>query len=191
MAGDNRDEMAERRSALAAALVATGRADRSAFATVYRLTSAKLFGICLRICSNRQAAEDALSEVYLTVWRRAAAYDPGRGSAISWLSTLARNRAIDWIRTNGRKFEPDKALADLPSGDVPADAMMLDAENDHRLHRCLERLDDNQRGAIRTAFFDGCTYAQLAERRSVPLSTIKSWVRRGLMKLKDCLNADD
>jgi len=191
MTGDDREGIRERRSALSAALLATGRADRAAFATVYRLTSARLFGICLRICSTRQAAAAALGEVYLTVWRRAAAFDPGRGSAITWLSTLARNRAIDWIRSNGRKFEPDTTIAELPSDDMPADAMMLDAENERRLHLCLDRLDDNQRTAIRTAFFDGCTYAQLAERQSIPLSTVKSWVRRGLMKLKDCLDADD
>lgn len=178
------------RAALTRALVATGRADRGAFATVYRLTSAKLFGICLRICGNRQAAEDALSEVYMTVWRRAGAFDPGRASPITWLATLARNRAIDWVRANGRQFDSDERLAEMPSGDVPADEQVIADQADRRLHLCLDRLEERQRVAIRTAFFDGLTYAQLAERQSVPVGTMKSWVRRGLMKLKDCLDDD-
>lgn len=86
------------RADLVDALLAVGREDRSAFARLYRLTSAKLFGICLRICGERAAAEDVLSEVYLTVWRRAGAFEPGRASPITWLATIARNRAIDWVR---------------------------------------------------------------------------------------------
>lgn len=81
------------RTALVEALVATGEQDRSAFQRVYRLTSAKLFGVCLRICGDRQAAEDVLHEVYLTVWKRAGGYEPGRSSPITWLATIARNRA--------------------------------------------------------------------------------------------------
>ena len=184
--GDTQDRTAGR-AALAQALVATGRADRGAFATVYRLTSSKLFGICLRICGNRQAAEDALSEVYMTVWRRAGAFDPGRASPITWLATLARNRSIDWVRANGRRFESDDVLTELPSGDAPADEQFMAAQDDTRLHLCLERLDDQQRSAIRTAFFDGLTYAQLAEREKVPVGTMKSWIRRGLIQLRACL----
>lgn len=175
---------------LVEALVATGREDREAFRTLYKLTSAKLFGICLRICGDRAAAEDVLSDVYLLVWRRAGAYEPGRASPITWLATIARNRAIDWRRGNAvRPSAPLAEAPDIADDSPPADAMMLRSEEERQLHLCLDALDAKQRGAIRTAFFEGLTYAELAERESVPLGTMKSWVRRGLLRLKDCLDA--
>jgi len=180
------------RARLVEALVATGGEDRGAFRTLYSLTSAKLFGVCLRICGDRQAAEDVLSDVYLTIWKRAGAYEPGRASPISWLATIARNRAIDWRRSAGRApptgvedialFADDRASAE--------DTMLLD-ERAAQLHGCLDQLEQRQRDAIRTAFFDGLTYAELAERDAVPLGTMKSWVRRGLFRLKDCMGDDD
>lgn len=180
------------RARLVEALVATGDEDRAAFKTLYRMTSAKLFGVCLRICGDRQAAEDVLSEVYLTVWKRAGAYEPGRASPISWLATIARNRSIDWRRRARRT--PSAPLDEAPeiADDAPlASERMLLSEQDAKLHLCLDELEARQRDAIRTAFFDGLTYAELAERRAVPLGTMKSWVRRGLVRLKDCLGDDD
>ena len=180
------------RRTLTEALMLTGEEDRLAFGRVYQLTSAKLFGICLRICGSRQAAEDVLQDVYLTVWRRAAGYDPGRSSPITWLATIARNRAIDWRRASGAS-PPDRsdeeAAAIVDPAPRPGDLMTLD-ESERLLHRCLEALDVLTRAAIRTAFFDGLTYAQLATRADVPLGTMKSRVRRGLAHLKECLGDD-
>ena len=179
------------RTRLVEALLATGAEDRAAFATLYNLTSAKLFGVCLRICGERQAAEDVLSEVYLTIWRRAGAYEPGRASPISWLATIARNRAIDWRRSAGRKVAVTLDEApEVADPEPSAEERLVMSDEDNRLHLCLDQLEDKQRGAIRTAFFDGLTYAELAEREGVPLGTMKSWVRRGLMRLKDCLSDD-
>lgn len=177
------------RAALAEALVATGERDRSAFRQVYRLTSAKLFGVCIRICGDRQAAEDVLHEVYLTVWKRAAGYEPGRASPITWLATIARNKAIDWRRSAANR--PSLELAQTP--DVADDAPsavdgLLEREADRALHLCLDDLEANQREAIHSAFFGGLTYAELAQRQAVPLGTMKSWVRRGLLRLKECLD---
>ncbi|MDP9085848.1 MAG: sigma-70 family RNA polymerase sigma factor [Pseudomonadota bacterium] len=177
------------RARLTEALVATGHEDRAAFRALYDLTSAKLFGIILRICNDRQAAEEVLSDVYLTVWRRAGAFEPGRASPISWLATIARNRAIDWRRA--AKRAPSTPLDEaLDVADERPDAIeqLLQNESSRALHLCLDKLDDKQRIAIRTAFFDGLTYAELAERQSVPLGTMKSWVRRGLLRLKECLD---
>lgn len=177
---------------LVEALVATGAEDRAAFERVYRLTSPKLFGICLRICGSRPAAEDVLQEVYAAIWKRAGGYDPGRSSPITWLATIARNRAIDWRRAH-RHAAPAASLDD--AGDVvdPAalapDTMMLD-EADRHLHRCLDTLEAIQRESIRTAFFGGLTYAELATRDAVPLGTVKSRVRRGLARLRECLDRD-
>ena len=133
-----------------------------------------------------------LSEVYMTVWKRAGAYEPGRASPISWLATIARNRAIDWRRSARRM--PSAPLDEAPdiADDTPSsvEQMLLD-ERGAQLHLCLDELEEQQRTAIRTAFFDGLTYAELAARQGVPLGTMKSWVRRGLLRLKDCLGADD
>lgn len=166
----------------------TGEEDRAAFRDVYKLTSAKLFGICLRICGERQAAEDVLHEVYITIWKRAGAYDPGRASPITWLGTIARNRAIDW-----RRAHPARASATLgealklpDQAPLASDAMEAD-ERRHRLRECLDELEARQGDAIRTAFYDGVTYAELAARTALPLGTMKSLIRRGLGKLKDCL----
>ena len=180
------------RARLVEALLATGQEDRAAFRTLYKLTSAKLFGVILRICNNRQAAEEVLSDVYLTIWKRAGAFEPGRASPISWLATIARNRAIDWRRATGRTLYTTLDEAPELADDHPSaiDTMLLD-ESERSLHLCVEQLDDRQRAAIRSAFFDGLTYAEIAERQAVPLGTMKSWVRRGLMRLKDCLDASD
>ena len=172
------------------ALVRTGAEDRDAFRTLYDLTAAKLFGICLRICGERQAAEDVLHDVYLLVWRRAGGFEPGRASPITWLATIARNRAIDWRRAQGSR--PTSPIADAPdiADSSPLASDQLEAAGESaRLHACLDALEEQQRGAIRTAFFDGVTYAELAERQGVPLGTMKSWVRRGLLALKRCLGA--
>jgi RNA polymerase sigma-70 factor (ECF subfamily) len=179
----------EARAHLAATLIATGSEDRGAFRELYRLTAAKLFGITLRICGDRQAAEDVLHDVYLIIWRRAGAWEPGRASPITWLATIARNRAIDWRRAQGvRRAAPIEEAPDIADDAPDAEAMLLEADGRHSLHDCMRELEDRQREAIRTAFFDGVTYADLAERRGVPLGTAKSWIRRGLARLKECLD---
>ncbi len=187
--GSAANEAVQARAELVAALMATGAEDRSAFRRVYKLTSAKLFGICLRICGDRQGAEDVLQDVYLTIWKRAGGFEPGRGSPITWLAAIARNRAIDWRRATGvRSAAPIADAGDIADDTPSAIETMLTGEADHALHRCLDQLEVKQRTAIRTAFFEGLTYAQLGDSLAVPLSTIKSWVRRGLMRLKDCLD---
>jgi len=179
------------RAALSAVLVRTGEKDQRAFQRLYQLTSAKLFGICLRICGERKAAEDVLQEVYLTIWLRAASYKAERGSPITWLATIARNRAIDWQRSqrSGTTAGLDQ-VAEIADAQPLASERLLFDEADRKLYDCLDTLAGEQRGAIRSAFFDGLTYAQLAERRGIPLATMKSRVRRGLARLRECLDHD-
>jgi RNA polymerase sigma factor (sigma-70 family) len=177
------------RSQLAAALVRIAAGDRAALRMVYQDTSAKLFGVCLRILNDRGEAEDLLQEVYVTVWRKAASFDPGRASPITWLVTIARNRAIDRLRSGAgkRRMEPIEA-ADGVSDPAPAAVEHVEAaQQRQRLARCLEELEARQSSAIRAAFLDGATYEELAMRMSVPLGTMKSWIRRGLLKLRACL----
>ena len=186
-------EMTERddaRARLTQALLKTGEEDQAAFRDVYRMTSAKLFGVCLRICGQKEAAEDVLHEVYLTIWKRAGAFEPGRASPVTWLAAIARNRAIDWRRAQPAQAPlPVDAALPLPDPAPVASETLERAEQSHLLRECLDALEPRQRDAIRTAFYDGVTYAELASRSAVPLGTMKSWVRRGLGKLKECLEA--
>jgi RNA polymerase sigma-70 factor (ECF subfamily) len=177
------------RETLAAALSRVAQGDRAAFAQVYERTSAKLFGICLRILGNRNEAEEALQEAYINVWQKASGFDPARSSPITWLAALARNKAIDRLRARGsRPSEPlgDDALAVAdPAASAPD--RIETAEEGQLLARCIGELEERQAAPIRQAFFGGATYAELATREGVPLGTMKSWVRRGLLRLKECL----
>jgi RNA polymerase sigma-70 factor (ECF subfamily) len=173
-------------SRLTTLLLATGRQDRQAFERLYRLTSPKLFGLCQRMLVQRSDAEDALQEVYMTIWRKAAQFDIERGNPITWLAMIARNKCIDRLRLAG--VDRHMEVVDLEQMAAPdkADTIELASEQ-RRLDNCLSNLESRQRTVIRTAFFDGCTYNDLAARTGVPLGTMKSWIRRGLLSLKACL----
>jgi RNA polymerase sigma factor (sigma-70 family) len=161
--------------------------DRAALKPLYDRTSAKLYGICLRVLGDEADAQDTLQDIYLTVWKRAGLFDPDKASAITWLSVLARNRAIDRLRSRrAPAAELDSAL-DIADERPSALAVAEQAEDSRRLSHCLDELEERARSAIRSAFFDGATYPELAEREGVPLPTIKSWVRRGLIRLRGCL----
>jgi RNA polymerase sigma factor (sigma-70 family) len=178
-----------RRIELAAALTRAGARDRQALRFVYEATSAKLFGVLLRILKDRSEAEDVLQEVYLTVWQKGGSYDSSRASPISWLVAIARNRAIDRLRSGSqlRRAAPIEDAAEVEDLAPLASEMLEDEGEKRRLTGCLDELEVRQSEAIRAAFMDGFTYDQLAEKANVPLGTMKSWIRRGLMRLKDCL----
>lgn len=177
------------RARLQAAMKRLAKGDRDALEEIYRLTHLKLFGICLRILDDRKEAEDALQDVYITLWRNASRYDASRASPIAWLATFARNRAVDRLRTGKvrRGAVPVDEAATLADETPSADAMLIDEERTARIHTCLQTLDAKQREPIRSAFLNGRTYAELAERDGVPLGTMKSWIRRGLAKLRTCM----
>lgn len=173
---------------LATALQNVASGDRAAFEEVYRRTSVKLFGVCLRILPVRHEAEEALQEAYLQVWRRAAAFDASRGTAMTWLITLTRNRAVDRLRSGGKIAASPIELASEIADDAPGASDILEmSENEQRLAHCMGTLENGEHHLIRTAFFEGSTYAELAARTSTPLGTIKSRIRRALLKLRDCL----
>lgn len=176
------------REALTRALLATAAGSESALGDVYRRTSAKLFGICLRILGDRAEAEDALQDIYVTIWKRAGGFDETRASPVTWLATIARNRAIDRLRARGnRRFVDVAEAAAMPDPAPDAAARLEAAQEGGRLHHCLRELEARQGEAIRAAFFGGMTYTELADASAVPLGTMKSWVRRGLIRLKACL----
>ncbi|GAA4018439.1 sigma-70 family RNA polymerase sigma factor [Sphingomonas swuensis] len=164
--------------------------DRDALHLLMDRTGAKLFAICLRILGDEAEAEDAVQEVFVSVWHRAGSFDATRASPISWLSAIARNRAIDRLRSSRRVRESASIEAAAHVADDRPDphALALAGDEARRLYLCMDGLEDRQRGAIRSAFFEGLSYPELAERTSVPLGTMKSWIRRGLQQLKACLD---
>ena len=179
------------RARLADALLRTGKGDRAAFETLYKLTSAKLFGVCLRIFPERPDAEEALQDAYLTIWNRAATFESGRASPVSWLVAVTRNRAIDRVRSRGTaRYVPVEEASEIPDPAPLADAMMQASREDRALQGCIRALDARDAGFIRAAFMSGATYADLAAHEVVPLGTVKSRIRRALLKLRACLEGN-
>ena len=167
----------------------TGRNDQQAFAELYRRTSSKLFGVCLRMLRDRGEAEDVLQETYTTVWRRASSFDAAKASAITWLVTLSRNKAIDRLRQHREEQLDDPLKLDDIVDEQPSPARDAETSQQHqRLERCLDELEPQQQSSVREAFFTGATYNELATRCKVPLGTMKSWIRRSLMQLRLCLD---
>ncbi len=163
--------------------------DRAAFRELYDRVAPHLFGIALRILRKKELAEDVLQESFVSIWQRAPDFDPERGSAMSWLVTIVRHRAIDTIRRLGARPEGasvgDEALAFMAAGsDVAADRGAIRAA----LDRCLGQLDEQPRTAVIYAYAFGFTHEELAAHFKAPLGTVKSWIRRSLDRLKLCLD---
>lgn len=169
-------------------IVRTGIGDRKAFSSLYDATSAKLFGVCLRILNNRAEAEDALQEAFVRIWQKADSYAVNGYSPMTWLITLTRNLAIDRLRA---RKAPTDDIADIPdlsaSGPTPEDAAVAASEA-ARIAACLAELEADRARAVRGAYLEGESYQELADRHGVPLNTMRTWLRRSLLKLKECLS---
>lgn len=162
-----------------------GAGDRAAFRALYDRQSARLYGIALRITRDPSLAADAVHDAFIQVWERAAAYDTARGSGEAWLTALVRYRAIDLIRRR-RETAPSVAAEIEDDAPGPLEALLA-SDRGLALHRCIGELDGAQRRAILLAFVDGLSHSEVAARIAAPLGTVKSWVRRGLLALKNCL----
>jgi RNA polymerase sigma-70 factor (ECF subfamily) len=172
---------------LASLLSAVASGDRAALRAVYQRQATRLFGVANAILRDRDAAADALQESFLRVARRAAQFDATRGSAEVWLAAIVRHTALDMVRARGREIPTDDpALGDQP---VEADALDRVAATDdgRRLRECLAALEEKNRKGIVLAFVHGLSHAQIAERLELPLGTAKAWIRRGLLRLRECL----
>jgi RNA polymerase sigma factor (sigma-70 family) len=182
--------LSEPRARLVALLgqVGAGRAD--ALEQLYALTSAKLFGVCLRMTGDRGGAEDALQDSFVKIWRKAALYDEAKASPITWMCTIARNTAIDWKRANAVVTEPDDGedASERAVDSVDMEAELVARSTGHHILDCIARLDPQQGRAVKTAFYDGLTHSELATHMNVPLGTVKSWIRRALAALKECID---
>jgi len=167
------------------------RQDRAAFREVYRLTAPKLVGVLTRILVHRAEVEDALQEVFVRVWQRAGQFRPDRGSGQAWLNTVARNHALDRLRARPegdlRRAEGDDPLATLADPAAGAEAGLVAMGEARRVLDCLETLDPERARAVRGAYLQGLSYQDLAQRHGLPLNTVRTWLRRGLQQLRECI----
>ena len=169
-------------------LLRTAQNDRQSFSELYRQTSPRLLGVCVRMLREPREAEEVLQEVYVTVWQRARTFDPARSSGLTWLIALTRNKAIDRLRQRPDATVNDGFALESLADEKPTPATSAEAGQEYeRLRKCLEALESHQRLSIQEAFFSGMTYSALATRTNVPLGTLKSWIRRGLLQLRACL----
>ncbi len=190
------DAWSERNRRLAALLARVALGDRAAFEAIYRDTGGYLFGVVLRVVHDRGVAEDVLQEVFVKVWRAAGSFDAARSQPLTWLTHVARHGAIDGLRR--ARTEPDTlslagdddgddGLDALPDpGDGPVERLQRAAEA-HEVSRCIEVLSPEQQQCLALAYYRGYSHAEAAEHLAQPLGTVKSWVRRGLQALRDCL----
>ena len=182
---------------LSGLLARAGLGDRVAFAALYERTSSHLLGVVLRINRDRAQAEDVLQEVYVNVWRAAQSFDAAQSQPLTWLTSIARNRAIDSLRRTQTQpklsaftNDEDDDVYDFVADDAPGPLDLLSRASDARaLSACMQGLSAPQRQSVALAFFDGLSHAEVAENMRQPLGTVKSWVRRALQSLKGCLEA--
>jgi RNA polymerase sigma-70 factor (ECF subfamily) len=172
---------------LADAISRVAARDRVAFRKVYAATCVKLYGIVVRILGRRELAEEILQEVYIRVWQRAAEYDPSIGSPITWLVSIARNRALDEAkRKTMRSLDECPELLQVPSDDNPL-ANHERNEERRRLFACLDGLEPEKRELVLRVYYYGMTREEIARGTNRPVGTVKTWLRRSLAQLKDCL----
>lgn len=168
-------------------IVRTSLRDRAAFDLLYRRTSAKLYGVCLRVLKDRAEADEALQEVYVKIWTKADRFAISELSPISWLVAIARNHSIDLIRARRRPSDDLDAAVDIADPTPGPEALAQASGERQRIDSCLNELEVDRASAVRGAYLNGDSYAELAERFEVPLNTMRTWLRRSLMKLRECL----
>lgn len=184
--------------ATAEMLLRIAAGDRAAFRELYGMAGPKLSGVLYRILGNRTEVEDALQEVFIRIWRRASQYHPERGAAMSWLIAIARNHALDLVRArpqsrghfrdeardeDGRN--PLERVADTRAG---VETTLVAQGEARRVLDCMDELDPERARAVQGAYIQGLSYNDLAARHGVPLNTMRTWLRRGVQRLKECLD---
>ena len=186
------DSAADRSAKLADLLARTALSDQAAFTDLYRLTAPHLYAVAVRILREPAIAEDTLQEAFVSVWHHAGSYNAAMAKPQTWLTSIVRNRCLDRLR----RREPDTVtmtrdedeieMEFAGSGPTPVELLLTGADA-HSVRECVNGLEGGQKQAIALAFFQGLSHAELAEHLQQPLGTVKSWVRRGLERLKKCL----
>ena len=163
--------------------------DREAFRRLYALSAPKLFGVALRILGHRGDAEEAAQEAFVKIWQKAGRFQPGRGSGPGWIVAIARNAAIDRLRARKAPTRDIADMVDLADPGPTPETSAAAAQDRRRIEGCLERLPDDRAQAVRAAYLEGHSYDDLARRFSVPVNTMRTWLRRSLIALRACLEA--
>ena len=180
--------MSQSTADIANLIARTALRDRAAFRALYQRTSAKLFGVTLRILKDRFEAEEALQEVYVKIWQRADRYVAGGYSPISWLVAVARNHALDRLRSRRPGADTIEAALEIADRAPDPEAATIGKGERREIENCLGQLQNDRADAVRGAYLDGFSYEELAARYKVPLNTMRTWLRRSLMKLRECLS---
>jgi RNA polymerase sigma-70 factor, ECF subfamily len=164
--------------------------DRAAFGNLYAATSAKLYGIILRILKRRDLSDEILQDVYLKIWQMAGDYDGAKGSPITWMAAIARNRAIDEIRrVRPVSIEDTPEALDYASPEPDAFATLQSKQDMQRLLKCIDALGAERRDMVMLAYFHGASREALAEKFAKPVATVKTWLHRAIAQLKDCVGS--
>lgn len=183
MTGQNNEQLSDLLSRCALA-------DQKAFAALYEASSAKLFAVAVRITRRRDWAEEVLQESYVKIWHHAGNYDADKSAPMTWMTAIVRNRALDWLRRPREVQTSDDVealMASVPDeGPGPEELAALAAQAG-QLRECMKQLGPDQQRSITLAFFHGLSHGELAEKMGRPLGTVKTWVRRGLDRLKQCI----
>jgi RNA polymerase sigma-70 factor (ECF subfamily) len=190
MVGDPARQL-ERSARLMELLARTALADQAAFEQLYRLTSSHLYGVAMRILRESAAAEEVLQESFINVWHHAGSYVAARSQPLTWLTSIVRNRCLDRLRKRDVETvsidDEEHAMTIADRSPMPLELLLSGAEAS-AVRRCVEALDAGQKQAIALAFYQGLSHSELARHLKQPLGTVKSWVRRGLERLKACLD---
>lgn len=168
-------------------IVRVSMRDRAAFDLLYRSTSAKLYGVCLRILRDRAEADEALQEVFVKIWTKADRFAVSDLSPISWLVAVARNHSIDRLRSRRQATVDFDDAPEIADERPNPEALAVSGSENEQVARCLDELDGERAAAVRGAYVEGASYAELAERFGVPLNTMRTWLRRSLLKLRECM----
>ena len=170
------------------ALMACARGEQRELQRIYEREASRLLGVAYRILRRRDLADEAVHDAFLQIWQKASAFDPARGSARGWIYTVLRHRALNMLRETSRETLSDgDQFEDIPAADTDPMNYLSRMSDATSLSRCLETLDAPKRTSILLAYVDGYTHQQIASRMNAPLGTVKAWIRRGLLSLRECL----
>ena len=184
-----KDDLAAR---LAELLAQSALKNQRAFADLYQLTAAKLYGVALRILRRQDWAEEVLQECYVNIWNHAGDYAVQKSAPLTWMTSIVRNRCLDWLRRPQQEatgMEYDIAVEAWQDDSPGPMEQLMNSSDAAALARCLRQLEAKQRQSIMLAFFNGLSHSEVAGHMKQPLGTVKTWVRRGLERLKGCLGA--
>lgn len=171
-----------------AALARCAAGDEAALRLLYEAEAGRMLGVAMRLLRRRALAEEAVQDAFVLIWRKAASFDPAKGSGLTWMYTVLRNRALNILRDESRTELRDEPVGeDVEDERDSPEAAMLKLSDADALRACLEKLEPKRRAAILLAYVQGLSHGELAGRLDQPLGTIKSWIRRSMLTLKECL----